>query len=242
MMSNTNKHRDRNKQIVPIVAIALSAVVLLTGIILIVSSGTKAKYKETVHAGDVAVTVNANLASLLEVKEHQAVRGDTGEYSLSSGTEVTSNSYVLMPGVDIPKDPFVRVTGKTEIPAFLYIEIVDGTVWSTANQRFEYKIGDTLVYSYSIDTANWKRIEQYSDRKIFVYAPGGTETPVTDADDLSHINILAPVSQANAATIVVSSGFDPETVSAGIQMQILPSMAQSADSNTAYEIFRTQLA
>ena len=95
-MNKTNRNRDRNKQIVPIVAIALSAVVLLTGIILIVSSGTKAKYKETVHAGDVAVTVNANLASVLEVKEHQAVRGETGEYSRRMPCSASSDCIVAV--------------------------------------------------------------------------------------------------------------------------------------------------
>lgn len=224
--------------------IIFSVLIIAAGAITIATSGVaSAKYKtqKVANTVPVTVTVTADLADSLTISESAVTRQSSGQYVTGSGTS-SGNTYDLMPGVDIPKDPFVRVTGKTEIPAFLYIEIVDGTVWSTANQRFEYKIGDTLVYSYSIDTANWKRIEQYSDRKIFVYAPGGTETPVTDADDLSHINILAPVSQANAATIVVSSGFDPETVSAGIQMQILPSMAQSADSNTAYEIFRTQLA
>ena len=51
-MNKTNRNRDRNKQIIPLAAIALSAVVLLTGVVSIATSGTKAKYRQTVQAGD----------------------------------------------------------------------------------------------------------------------------------------------------------------------------------------------
>ena len=231
-MNKTNRNRDRNKQIVPIVAIALSAVVLLTGIILIVSSGTKAKYKETVHAGDVAVTVNANLASVLEVKEHQAVRGETGEYSLSSDIEVASNSYVLMPGVDIPKDPFVRVTGKTEIPAYLYVEVVDTTG------------GNSDTYSYTVDSANWTTLKTDQNEdvtgknggKVYVYQNGTKLTDANTSNGPLTVGILTD------DKITVKPGLDVSSDYSSATLTFYAYMAQAVDGKTAYEIFRTQLA
>ena len=231
-MNKTNRNRDRNKQIIPLAAIALSAVVLLTGVVSIATSGTKAKYKETVHAGDVAVTVNANLASLLEVKEHQAVRGDTGEYSLSSGTEVTSNSYVLMPGVDIPKDPFVRVAGKTEIPAYLYIEVIDETG------------GSFDTYSYTVDSANWTplKTDEYADvtgkngGKVYVYRNGTKLTDVNMTNGTLTAGILTD------DKITVKPGLDVSSDYSSATLTFYAYMAQAVDGKTAYEIFRTQLA
>lgn len=75
------------------------------------------------------VTFTARLAQKLQLLESKAVATQDypkSNYKLTKET-VTSNIYELMPGVDIPKNPYVRITGKSPIPAYLFIEVVDQT-------------------------------------------------------------------------------------------------------------------
>ena len=70
------------------------------------------------------VTFKAHLADNLTLTESQAIRQANGTYTLNTATPVSGNTYVLMPGVDIPKDPKITVYGKTAVPAYLYVEVV----------------------------------------------------------------------------------------------------------------------
>lgn len=75
------------------------------------------------------VTFTARLAQELQLLESKAVAiqdDPKSNYKLTEET-VRSNTYELMPGVDIPKNPYVRITGKSPIPAYLFIEVVDQT-------------------------------------------------------------------------------------------------------------------
>lgn len=75
------------------------------------------------------VTFTARLAQELQLLESKAVATQDdpkSNYKLTEET-VTFNTYELMPGVDIPKNPYVRITGKSPIPAYLFIEVVDQT-------------------------------------------------------------------------------------------------------------------
>ena len=111
-----------------VLMIALSLIVVSAAIAGVVS----AKYVKQVQTPG-KITVSAKLADKIEVKEHEATRGTDGTYTLGTA-EVETNSYMLMPGVDIPKDPFVRVTGYTGMPAYLFVKIdntLPGTVTFT---------------------------------------------------------------------------------------------------------------
>lgn len=80
-----------------------------------------AKYiKDVPYTGN--VTFKADLVETFTLTETKAERQTSGSYILS-GEEVTQNSYTLMPGVDVPKNPMVKITGKTAVPAYLYVEV-----------------------------------------------------------------------------------------------------------------------
>lgn len=70
------------------------------------------------------VTFKAHLADNLTLTESRAIRQANGTYTLNTATPVSGNTYVLMPGVDIPKDPKITVYGKTAVPAYLYVEVI----------------------------------------------------------------------------------------------------------------------
>jgi hypothetical protein len=219
-MNKTNRNRDRNKQIIPLAAIALSAVVLLTGVVSIATSGTKAKYRQTVQAGDVAVTVNADLVSGLEVKEHLLTGANYDDYSLDSNTEVSSNSYTLMPGVPIPKDPFVKITGKTAIPSYLYVEVVDPAGLVTS--------GSEAAFTYSL-RSGWTKLDGVTGKH------GGTVYVYTGT--LSTGDSTVPILQDDR--IIITSYFDKASNYSGT-LTFYAYLAQKVDSKTAVQTFEAQ--
>lgn len=60
----------------------------------------------------------------VDILEHEAT-DHFGIYTADDGAaEVKENTYGTLPGVDVFTDPFVRIAGKTSLPAYLYVEIV----------------------------------------------------------------------------------------------------------------------
>ena len=107
--------------------------IILVLVLLALTTFAVGKYMKTMgHSGTVSFT--ARLASNLEIWEHQVQRNGDGTYSLDRNTPVHENAYVLIPGLDVAKDPYVLISGKTDIPAYLYVEIVTATIDSYAGK------------------------------------------------------------------------------------------------------------
>lgn len=83
-----------------------------------------AKYiKDVPFSGN--VTFTADLVETFSLTESEATRNTDGTYSLDTDTSTDENPYTLMPGVDVPKDPKITITGKTAVPAYLYVEVLE---------------------------------------------------------------------------------------------------------------------
>lgn len=169
-------------------------VVLLIGLI----GSTYAKYvKKETREG--TVTIKANLGKI-ELLEHEAVDPEVdGEYILDMTQEVTNNTYKLLPGLDIPKDPFVRITNKSPIEAYVFVKMVTNIV----TDKKDAKPGDTLDSDFSDDhnisyslTDNWILISSSTDETtkvttaVYVYKTVVDETFGTNGDGNGTIPIL----------------------------------------------------
>ena len=134
-------------------------VLLLLALLLIgLISFAGAKYVTTIthHA---TITFSASLAENVILQEHKAVRQTDGSYRLVTQayanefpddeyideTFVYKNSYTLIPGLDIPKDPKITILNKTPIKAFLFLEVVE-----TVNE-------EAIVFQ--VDDNWWKKTE-----------------------------------------------------------------------------------
>lgn len=95
--------------------------VLLTATAIIV--GTVAAKYITEKRVPGRIKVSVELAQSIEMFEHKVTRTEDGGYD-TVATEVAGNTYKLMPGVDIPKDPTVRITGYTGLSSYVYVEVV----------------------------------------------------------------------------------------------------------------------
>lgn len=127
------------------------------------------------------VTITANLGSI-DIWESEANRKDDGSYSLDQSNPVKSNSYDLLPGLDIPKDPYVAVDKASAIPVYVFVEVCTNLT------------NDAITFD--IDAANWSLLEKNgnpikgkNDGKVYVYIVDGQAAQVTD--DIEKINILA---------------------------------------------------
>lgn len=100
--------------------------------------------------------VAAGLAAELTLDEAPAVQTDNsgqplavGHYRLDdTATRIQSNSYTVVPGVDLPKDPKVTID-TLEVDAYLFIKVEDSTpstISWTLNSGWTALAGQTGVY------------------------------------------------------------------------------------------------
>lgn len=113
------KTRKTRISVLSLILLAIAAAALIIGL-------AAAKYVKEVRMTH-TIKVSADLAKSIEIFEHKANRTEHGDYETSADT-VAENEYKLMPGVDVPKDPTVRIKGYTGLKAWLYVEIVETTV------------------------------------------------------------------------------------------------------------------
>lgn len=175
----------------------LTTIMVLSVILTALCGVAQAKYLQRVTLEEQTVTITARLGTIT-LKEHEAVRQPDGSYVLLDGQEgrenqiVTSNTYILMPGVDVPKDPYVVVLDKSPIAAYIYI-VVGSDLPATA--------------TYSLES-HWIAVSGYPN--VYVYAPGGTPQAVignVDAIPILQGNIIT-VSQNYSENGSVSLTFD----------------------------------
>lgn len=168
---------------------ALATLLLLTAL-----TGVYAKYvTDQIIQGQASISASLGL---VKIWEHEGRKKDDGSYVLTglpTGTcdeaahnggnmhsHVPSTNYtVVIPGLDIPKDTFVRITDNTTVPMYVFLEVVS---------TLEPKI------TFTIDDANWMQLIGASPKHggtVYVYTTDGANpTALTPAVDPTDINIL----------------------------------------------------
>lgn len=133
--------------------------ILMTGMILLlaaagITAGLHAKYVTQVSLTG-SVEFSSELAKSLVLNESRATLTGSGRYSLDPSQKVLENSYKVMPGVNLPKDPAVTVTDRTGIPAYLFIEIeeqnIPASVTYSLCDHWEQVTDTDHVYVYTGD-------------------------------------------------------------------------------------------
>lgn len=128
------------------------------------------------------------LADTLTLTEHKLVTADDGTYSLHATETSSNNDYTVMPGMVLPKDPTITVTGKTTAPAYLYVEVV-GTLptayswemadgWTLVSDLTGAKGGAVYVYEDILKNAT-------DEPTTFTVIKGNKITVAKDPTDLN---------------------------------------------------------
>lgn len=112
------------KKLLIALAIVLVVAMSVTGTLAYLTANTGA-VTNTFTVGKVFDEEDSDTHKNFELLEH-GITGKPGEYTLTA-EEVSGNEYTVMPGVNIPKDPFVRVNSPVGVDVYLFVEVVDGT-------------------------------------------------------------------------------------------------------------------
>ena len=157
--------------------------------------------------------IRAGLADKVAVLEHEPLRQPDGTYQLDQSKEVSESEFVLMPGVDAARHPFVRIEKKSGVPSFVYVEVVstlDGKVSFTLIEDWEKLEGVTgqnggEVYAYKNTVAS----EDEEDIELFLLED--------DVVTISHTYIAEGEAETN--------------------LSFYPYMAKAEEGKTAEECF-----
>lgn len=132
-----------------LLAVGIAAVIS----VVMLTAGLHAKYVRKVSLNG-SVEFASELAQGITLDESKAEITDSGRYELKS-ERVSANSYKVMPGVNIPKDPKITITGKTGIPSYLYVKVekedIPDTVTYSLNDKWQELDGIEDVYVYTGD-------------------------------------------------------------------------------------------
>ena len=163
------KKNNKSKTLL-LLSLLLMAVIAVTIVVGLVS----AKYVTEKHIPG-KITIRADLADDIEVFEH-TITGNPDVYELTTAETKEGNEYLLMPGVDVPKDPHVRILGYNGVNAYVYVEVK-----STA---------DPTYVKFSLDE-KWVRLTDITDRNIYYYTgelaadeDGNVVLPILDGKGL----------------------------------------------------------
>jgi len=134
--------------------------------------------------------------------EHEAVdENEDGRYELTD-EEVTGNTYGVLPGVNIPKDPTVDIVN-LEANAYLYVKVTNNL---------------SAGLTYSMDSSNWEQLAGYDG--IWVYkgqnATNNVISASIDAKKSFTVNVLTQnADSANGAYAITVPSTYTGTADAG---------------------------
>lgn len=119
----------KKKVILSICALVLVCVISVSGTLAYLSLTTEKEpvVNTFIAAGGGNLIADGIGKFTLTESEARPAYTNSGVYVLYPESQVRENEYKVLPGTTVPKDPSVTIEGKTSVPAYLYVEIVDNT-------------------------------------------------------------------------------------------------------------------
>ena len=151
----------------------------------------------------------ANPTTDFTLWEYKAEELSDGSYKLNS-TEDTANTYKVLPGVEIPKNPTVDVNGLQE-SAYLYIVVKEDT------------LPTTMTYAISDD---WTPISTGSN--VYYYTGDLAVNGVITPSDADHQTFTVEILENNK--IVVDAKYAPSTTSWSLKFEAYMTQATGQES------------
>lgn len=165
---------SKKKTLLTILAVVLVCCIAVTGTLALLFARTSDPVINTFTAAGGGELFTGEFT----LKEHIAAKQTDGSYDLTEATTndtITGNKYDVLPSTNLPKDPYITITEKTNAPAYLYVEVVGG-----------------LTAGMSYDMADcWTKLDNVTGTNggaVYVYNSG---TPIdNNSTGLSKISII----------------------------------------------------
>ncbi len=182
---------SKKKTLLTILAVVLVCCIAVAGTLAVLSMSTSNNPVINTFTATSSLIEDEDEGGSFTLKENVAVRNDDGSYSLKedvftgdkdkNGNVITGNAYKALPNTEIPKNPFITITGKTDAPAYLYVEVIDGL----NNTGLSYTMNNCWTEVTGVTAPN--------GGKIYVYTVDGEPAVLSDKTDpetLKNIVIL----------------------------------------------------
>lgn len=178
------------------------ALAVLLSSVLIGNAAAKYIYRNTWNA---TVTFTAELADNVLLQEHLASRAPDGSYSLDSEVVTENNTYILLPGLDIPKDPFISIVDKSSIGSYLFLEVVETLDTVTETDPVTDQATTHKPVDYSL-TGDWLPLPGATGKHggaVYVYAKDGVPVVIDDRLTAGKPDLTAtiPILQGDRVTV-----------------------------------------
>ena len=228
---------NKKKILVSVLAVALICAIAIAGTLAFLTASTEEGVVNTFVAAPGLIDPPQEPApedpyddNGLFVLENEVTLEEDGSYTIADNAELAlGNDYTVLPEVNLPKNPFVRLTGKTTVPAYLYIEVVDTL---GEDSGLSYEIAEEWVLLENAVGSNGGDIYVYSDEQgdpVILTADIGEDVAILvddqivvgdtlsipDGAELSFYGYLAQASAGEDATSAFGACFpasDPEPV------------------------------
>lgn len=114
------------------------------------------------------------------ILENEVTKLDDGSYEIGEEAVLAlGNNYSVLPGLVLPKNPFARINGKTDIPAYMYIEVID----TITDVGLTYDISDDWVLLEGITGPNGGSVYSYGEDKLIT--EDVTDVAIIDGDKIT---------------------------------------------------------
>ena len=157
--------------------------------------------------------IRAGLADKVAVLESEPERQKDGTYLLNDDSEVSESEFVLMPGVDAARHPFVRIEKKSGVPSYVYVEVVS---------MLDEKVSFTLI-------EDWEKLEGVTGQnggEVYAYK----DTVASEGEEDIELFLLED------DVVTVSHTYIAEG-EAETNLSFYPYMAKAEEGKTAEECF-----
>lgn len=196
-------------------------------LVLVVALAVGATYAYlTATTGEVKNTfvVGALGNSNLKLEEHQVTYNKTNGTYTEGAWQATGQEYIVQPGVNIPKDPTVTLSGlDANTGAYVFVG-VKGTA--------------TATFNWSVDDAKWESLMNGNTQvekdgyKIYVLKAG----VVTDDGQWA---VLKAGTDGTEITVSNNFALAKDQNADSLNIDVIAFACQSAGFNSAYEAFNT---
>jgi len=158
---------NKKKVLLSVLALILVCALSVTGTLALMKMNTTTPVTNTFIAAG-----GGELAEGMTLTEHLVAPDANGDYSYAAlnaddvpekvanaedADEVFTNSYTVMPGMTLPKDPTITITGKTEAPAYLYVEVV-----GALNGAYQWEMAEGWTEIVGLTGVNGGKVYHYN--------------------------------------------------------------------------------
>lgn len=206
---------NKKRTLFTVLALVLVCVISIAGTVAYMSMQGGSVENTFIAAG------GGKLADSLTLVENKVEQKADGSYQLTAET-TAKNSYQVMPGLTLPKNPTITVNGKTDAAAYLYVEVV-----SALDSNYIWAMDDAWLELTGVTGAK--------GGKVYVYA-GDTGAALV----LNSTNVPAgiPVIENNEITIAEDA---QDLSTTGVDLKFYAYMAQavvdgSSDAAVVYDV------